>query len=77
MLLELQFSSVKQRELALEDDDLVDRENLMATLNRFNLRYDMGTVQMASADVAGDRRTWLLNKSAAPRLTTLTGMIWR
>ena len=49
MLLELQPESVQQQELALEDDDLVDRGNLMATLDGLNLRYGRGTVAMASA----------------------------
>ena len=46
MLLALQPDSAKQQELelALEVDDVVDRGNLMATLDGLNLRYARGTV---------------------------------
>ena len=58
MLLELQSDSVQQQELALEDDDAVERGHLMETLDGLNLRYGRGTVAMASAGLAGDRRVW-------------------
>lgn len=71
MLLELQSDSVQQQELALEDDDLVDRGNLMATLDGLNLRYGRGTVSMASAGLAGDRRVWAMKqKRLTPAHTT-------
>ena len=62
MLLELQSDSVQQQELALEDDDMVDRGNLMATLDGLNLLFGRGTVSMASAGLAGDRRAWSLKQ---------------
>lgn len=56
MLLELRSESVQHQELAHEDYSVVDRGSLMATLDRLNLRYGQGTVSMASAGLAGDRR---------------------
>ena len=71
MLLELQSDSVQQAELVLEDDDVVDRGNLMATLDGLNLRYGRGTVSMASAGLAGDRRTWSMKQERrTPAYTT-------
>ena len=71
MLLELQSDSVQQHELALEDDDIVDRGNLMATLDGLNLRYGRGTVSMASAGLAGDRRAWSMKQERrTPAYTT-------
>ena len=71
MLLELQSDSVQQQELALEDDDLVDRGNLMATLDGLNLRYGRGTVSMASAGLAGDRSVWAMKQERlTPAYTT-------
>ena len=71
MLLELQSDSVQQQELALEDDDVVDRGNLMATLDGLNLRYGRGTVSMASAGLAGDRRAWSMKQERrTPAYTT-------
>ena len=71
MLLELQSDSVQQQELALEDDDVVDRGNLMATLDGLNLRYGRGTVSMASAGLAGDRRVWSMKQERrTPAYTT-------
>ena len=71
MLLELQSASVQQHELALEDDDVVDRSNLMVTLDGLNLRYGRGTVSMASAGLAGDRRAWSMKQERrTPQYTT-------
>ena len=71
MLLELQPDVMQQQELALEDDDLAEWGNLMATLDELNLQYGRGTVSMASADVAGDRRTWSVKQgSRTPGHTT-------
>ncbi len=71
MLLELQSDSVKQQELALEDDDVVERCQLMATLDGLNLRYGRGTVSMASAGNAGDRRAWSMKQERrTPAYTT-------
>lgn len=62
MLLELQSDSVQQPELALEDDSVVERGSLMATLDGLNLRDGRGTVSMASAGMAGDRRAWVMKQ---------------
>ena len=71
MLLELQSDSVLQQELALEDDCVVDRGNLMVTLDGLNLRYGRGTVSMASAGLARDRRAWSMKQeSRTPAYTT-------
>ena len=71
MLLQLQSDSVQQQELALEDDSVVERGNLMATLDGLNLRYGRGTVSMASAGMAGDRRTWSMKQERrTPAYTT-------
>ena len=71
MLLELQSDSVQQQELALEDDEVVDRGNLMATLDGLNLRYGRGTVSMASAGLAGDQRAWSMKQERrTPAYTT-------
>lgn len=55
MLLELQSYSGQQQELASEEDDVVDRGSLMATLDVLKLRYSRGTVSIVSAGLAGDR----------------------
>ena len=71
MLLELQSNSVQQHELALEDDELVERSQLMDTLDGLNLRYGRGTVLMASAGLADDRRTWSMKQERrTPQYTT-------
>ena len=71
MLLELQSDSVQQQELALEDDGVMERGNLMATLDGLNLRYGRGTVSMASAGLAGDRRAWSMTQERrTPAYTT-------
>lgn len=71
MLLELQTDSVQQHELVLEDDCVVERGHLMATLDGLNLRYGKGTVSMASAGLAGDRRTWSMKQERrTPAYTT-------
>ena len=71
MLLELQSDSVQQQELALEEDDAVERGHLMETLDGLNLRYGRGTVAMASAGLAGDRRVWSMKQERrTPAYTT-------
>lgn len=62
MLLELQPDTVQQQELALENDDVTDRCSLMTTLDRLNQRYGRGTVLMASAGLAGNRRSWSMKQ---------------
>jgi DNA polymerase V len=71
MLLELQPDTVQQKELALEDDDVVDRGRLMTTLDGLNQRYGRGTVLMASAGLAGNRRAWSMKQERrTPGYTT-------
>ena len=71
MLLELQPDTVQQQELALEDDDVTGRGRLMTTLDHLNQRYGRGTVLMASAGLAGNRRSWSMKQERrTPGYTT-------
>jgi DNA polymerase V len=71
MLMQLQSDMVQQHELALEDDDVVDRSRLMTTLDKLNQRYGRGTVLMASAGLAGNRRAWSMKQERrTPGYTT-------
>ena len=71
MLIELQSDTFQQQELALEDDEVVDRGMLMTTLDGLNLRYGRGTVLMASAGLGGNRRTWSMKQERrTPAYTT-------
>jgi DNA polymerase V len=71
MLLDLQSDAVEQHELALEDDGVVGRSHLMEALDGLNLRYGRGTVTMATAGVAGDRRVWSMKQERrTPAYTT-------
>ena len=72
MLLGLQSDAVQQWELALEEEDnLQERGRLMATLDGLNLRYGRGTVLMASAGLAKERRTWSMKQERrTPGYTT-------
>ena len=73
MLLELQSDCVQQGELALlvENERIVDRVRLMSTLDELNDRYGRGTVLMASAGRAGNRRTWSMKQERrTPGYTT-------
>jgi DNA polymerase V len=71
MLLELQSDAVQQQELALEDDNVADRGRLMSTLDGLNQRYGRGTVLMASAGLAGNRRAWSMKQERrTPAYTT-------
>lgn len=72
MLMELQPDTVQQIELDLQDDDVQeDRGRLMTTLDTLNQRYGRGTVLMASAGLAGDRRTWSMKQERrTPGYTT-------
>ena len=71
MLLDLQSDAVGQRELDLEDDDEMDRGQLMAALDGINQRYGKGTMKMASAGLAGDRRVWSMKQERrTPGYTT-------
>ena len=62
MLLELQPCTVLQGELDLQADDSPDRRWLMTTLDDLNQRYGRGTVFVASAGLAGDRRAWAMKQ---------------
>ena len=71
MLIDLQPDSVQQGELALEDDGVANTSGLMAALDGLNQRYGRGTVQMASAGLAGERRVWSMKQERrTPGYTT-------
>jgi DNA polymerase V len=75
MLLDLQSDTVQQGELVFEDEDassaLQARSHLMTTLDELNLRYGRGTVVMASAGLAGERRVWSMKQERrTPGYTT-------
>ncbi|BCO27290.1 protein UmuC [Rhodoferax lithotrophicus] len=71
MLLDLQPDTVQQQELALEDDGSHDRSRLMSTLDDLNQRYGRGTILLASAGLAGDRRAWSMKQERrTPGYTT-------
>ena len=71
MLLDLQPDSVQQGELPLEADDTAERSTLMQALDGLNDRYGRGTVHMASAGLAGDRRAWTMKQERkTPGYTT-------
>jgi DNA polymerase V len=62
MLLELQDSSYEQIELDLEQDSTTDRSKLMTALDIVNQRFGKGTLHMASAGMAGDKRAWSMKQ---------------
>lgn len=71
MLLELQDSSLQQMELDLEEDIAVDRSKLMTALDAVNQRFGKGTLHMASAGLAGVRRSWSMKQERlTPAYTT-------
>lgn len=71
MLLDLQPDDVQQLELALDEDDLIERRRLMMTIDELNARYGRGTVLMASAGLAGNRRAWSMKQERrTPGYTT-------
>ena len=71
MLVDLQPETVQQSELDLEADDVPERGNLMQALDGLNDRYGKGTVHMASAGLAGDRRVWSMkHERRTPAYTT-------
>ena len=71
VMLKLQPTAVMQAELDLQHDEELDRRYLMATMDDLNHRYGRGTVQMASAGLAGDRRAWTMKQERrTPDYTT-------
>ena len=72
MLMELQPDAVQQIELDLQDDDAQEgRGRLMTALDGLNQRYGRGTVLMASAGLAGERRAWSMKQERrTPGYTT-------
>ena len=71
MLLDLQPDTLQQGELDLGADDAPERSTLMQALDGLNDRYGRGTVHMASAGLAGDRRAWAMKQERrTPGYTT-------
>jgi DNA polymerase V len=73
MLMELQPDTVQQIELDLRDDVEQDegRGRLMTALDGLNQRYGRGTVLMASAGLAEERRAWSMKQEhRTPGYTT-------
>jgi DNA polymerase V len=71
MLLDLQSSTHQQRELDLQDEGHRDRGLLMSALDSINQRYGRGTMHLASAGVAGERRVWSMKQERrTPQYTT-------
>ncbi|CAN5720929.1 Y-family DNA polymerase [soil metagenome] len=70
MLLDLQDESIEQGELDLDEPE-VDRGRLMGAIDELNVRYGRGAVTLASAGMAGPRRTWVMKQSLkTPDYTT-------
>lgn len=72
ILLDLQDAAREQGELALEDDaSRAGSGRLMAALDGLNDRYGRGTVQLASAGLGGDARSWTMKQQwRTPQYTT-------
>ena len=71
MVLDLQSNTVQQGELDLQADEAKDRSRLMSALDGINDRYGRGTVLMASAGLAGDKRAWSMKQERrTPGYTT-------
>ena len=71
MLMDLQAESIIQRELDLDNDHPPDRDKLMTTLDGLNQRFGKGTVLVASAGLAGERRAWVMKQERrTPAYTT-------
>lgn len=70
MLLDLQPGSIHQVELDLEDES-PDRSHLMNAIDQLNQRYGKGTLMLASAGTAGDKREWSMRQEMrTPDYTT-------
>ena len=72
ILLDLQDAGVLQGELAMEGEAAwAEGDRLMAALDRLNDRYGRGTVQLASAGLGGDARSWTMKQQwRTPQYTT-------
>lgn len=71
MLLELQPNSVVQEELDLGEAVSPDHSLLMSTLDNVNKRYGRRTLQLASAGLMGDQRSWSMKQERrTPQYTT-------
>ena len=75
MLLELQPDSIRQGELDLDSQHVLEdgagRTRLMSALDGINRRYGRGTMKMASAGLEGDRREWSMKQERrTPAYTT-------
>ena len=75
MLLDLQPDFLVQGELDLEagdsHDNLADKVRLMSALDTINKRYGRGTMKIASAGLAGERRVWSMRQERrTPAYTT-------
>ncbi len=71
ILLDFQPMTQQQGELDLEDDHGEDRTKLMGALDSLNQRFGRGTVLMASAGLAGDKRQWSMRQERrTPGYTT-------
>jgi DNA polymerase V len=62
MLIDLQPNTVQQGELNLQSDGAPDRSKLMVTIDGLNRRYGKGSVLVASAGLAGERRAWAMKQ---------------
>ncbi|MDO8768537.1 MAG: Y-family DNA polymerase [Burkholderiaceae bacterium] len=71
MLLDLQSDTVQHIELDLQDEEHRERGLLMSALDGINTRYGRGTMAMASAGLAGERRAWSMKQERrTPGYTT-------
>ena len=72
MLMDLQLDTLSQGELNLQSDEApINRSKLMTTLDGLSQRFGKGTVLMASAGLAGERRAWVMKQQRrTPAYTT-------
>ena len=61
MLLDLQDSSIEQKELDLENEP-ASHGQLMSAMDKLNDRFGRGTVIVASAGVEGKQRSWAMRQ---------------
>lgn len=74
ILLDLLPASVRQGELALEDEATPRQGRLAVAMDRINDRYGRGTVHPASAGLGGDARSWTMKQEwRTPQYTTNWG----